>query len=91
MDEMKKVGLGKKRSLSNDLGVLFLLHGICCVLFGRRLSILICVIFHGRRIHNMLLFILALAIFIFGGVFCLLYNSSDIDDEDFNMEENDEG
>ena len=39
----------------------------------------------------MLLFILALAIFIFGGVFCLLYDSSDIDDEDFNMEENDEG
>ena len=39
----------------------------------------------------MFLFILALAIFIFGGIFCLLCDSSDIDDEDFNMEENDEG
>ena len=39
----------------------------------------------------MWLFILALAIFIFGGIFCLLCDSSDIDDEDFNMGENDGG
>lgn len=37
----------------------------------------------------MWLFILALTIFIFGGIFCLLYSSSDIDDEKLKMEEND--
>ena len=39
----------------------------------------------------MWLFILALVIFIFGGMFCLLCNSSDIDDKELNMEENDGG
>ena len=39
----------------------------------------------------MWLFILALAIFIFGGIFCLLCDSSDIDDEELKMEENDGG
>lgn len=37
----------------------------------------------------MWLFILALAIFIFGGIFCLLCDSSDIDDKKRKMEEND--
>lgn len=39
----------------------------------------------------MLLFMLALAIFIFGGIFCLLCDSSDIDDKKRKMEENDGG